>query len=201
MVERLSLLGTTQNPTRVVVDPGTIEQRALAELLAYWRLKRGDQRIPRYEQFSPREIARHLGSVVVADAMPDCTNFRYRLVGSRVTRYFLSDATGKFIDQEFEGELGQFLVALNRQACVESVPIRLTGPAAIIDGTLFPNYDTLYLPWAAGEGGFKVISIFAFDEGGLAARSIATDALPSSYDAVKIASADDLVRERKARGS
>ena len=85
--------------------------------------KRVDGAVPQYGRFSARELSRHLSSIVVADALPGLENFRYRLVGSRVTRYFLSDATGKTIDQEFEGELGQFLTALNRQVCLEGIPV------------------------------------------------------------------------------
>jgi hypothetical protein len=183
MVERTHFIGSTERPSRVVADPIEIEQPALAELLAYWRGKRAGDAVPQYARLSARELSRHLGSVVVADALPGFENFRYRLVGSRVTRYFLSDATGKTIDQEFEGELGQFLIALNRQVCVEGVPIRLSGPAAIVVEVLFPDYDTLYLPWASGDAVDKVVSIFAFEESGLAARSVETASLPAAYNA------------------
>jgi hypothetical protein len=199
MVERTLYVGDRESPTRIIADPIAIEQPALAEMLTYWRGKRGEQRIPQYAQFAAREIARHLGSIMVADALPDCSNFRYRLVGSRVTRYFLSDATGKTVDDEFAGELGQFLVALNRQACIDGTPIRLTGPAAIVEGVLFPDYDTLYLPWAAGDQGYKVVSLFAFDESGLAARSVAAESLPPAYRSLRVTSADDLVRDPSRR--
>jgi len=199
MVERTHYIGSTERPSRVIADPIAIEQPALAELLAYWRSKRAGDAVPQYARFSARELSRHLGSVVVADALPGFENFRYRLVGSRVTRYFLSDATGKTIDQEFEGELGQFLIALNRQVCVEGIPVRLSGPAAIVDEVLFPDYDTLYLPWASGDAVDKVVSIFAFEESGLAARSVETASLPSAYNAWKVVSADDLVRDKRIK--
>jgi hypothetical protein len=43
---------------------------------------------------------------------------------------------------------------------------------------LFPDYDTLYLPWATGEIADKVVSIFVFDANSLAARSVQSVALP-----------------------
>jgi hypothetical protein len=193
------MLAAPNVPSRVIADPLTIDQAALAELLAYWRGKRALQRVPQYAQFSARELSPHLGSIVVADALPDHSNFRYRLVGSRVTRYFLSDATGKTISEEFDGELGQFLIALNRQACVEAMPIQLTGPAAIVDDLLFPAHDTLYLPWASGAVVNKVVSIFASDSDGLAARNVDAAGLPSSYQSLRVDSADDLIRNRDSK--
>lgn len=197
MAERTLYIGSTERPTRVIVDPVAVDHPVLAELLAGWRSKRGTDVAPQYVNFSPRDIAKHLSSAVVAEALPDYSDFRYRLVGSRVTRYFLSDATGKTIRAEFGGELGEFLIGLNQQVCREKTPIRLTGPAAVVDDVLFPDYDTLYLPWANGDVIDRIVSIFTFEQSNLDARQ--ATALPPSYDALKVASADDLVRSRGSK--
>jgi hypothetical protein len=190
MGERTLFVGNPQLPSRVIIDPHCIDQPVLAEFLLYWRNRRRADTVPKYVDFVPRDFARHLASVIVTDAAGE--GFRYRVVGSRVTRYFLSDATGKTIREEFGGELGDFLTALNQQACSEGIPIRLTGPAALIDGILFPNYDTLYLPWATHDKADKVVSVFVFDPDSLAARDMG--GLPASYPSLKVASADDLIR-------
>lgn len=194
MVEKTILVGDLQRPSRVVIDPHTIDQPLLQDFLLYWRHRCKGNDVPQYSDFSPRDFTKHLGSIVVTDALHGHTDFRYRVVGSRVTRYFLSDATGKTIRQEFGGELGKFLNDLNRRACSEKIPIRLTGPAAIVGDVLFPDYDTLYLPWANGEYVNKVVSVFVFDPESLVARSVEPEALPASYSSLKVSSADDLIR-------
>ena len=199
MAERVLLVGNPERPSRVIADPTAIDNPALAELLAYWRERRLGVAVPQYIRFMPRDLTKHLASIVVCDALPDWSDFRYRLVGSRVTRYLLSDATGKTIQDEFSGELGAFLVALNRQACLQGIPVRLTGPAAIIDDVWFPDYDTLYLPWASRAVVDKVVSIFAFDPSSLAAREVDVAALPPAYQALKVASASDLIRAPSAK--
>lgn len=192
MAERTLFFGNPEHPSRVVLDPDDCEQPALAALLAYWRLKRATDNVPQYSSFSPRDMAKHLGSIVVADANADWTEFRYRVVGSTVNRYLLSEATGKTVREEFEGELGEFLTSLNQQVCRDTIPIRLTGPAVIVDEILFPDYDTLYLPWATGEVVDKVVSIFVFNSNTLAARSVQIASLPTSIHALKLASTDEL---------
>jgi hypothetical protein len=192
MAESTLFFGNPERPSRVVLDPDAIEQPALAALLEYWRSKRTTGSAPQYSTFAPREMAKHLGSIVVADANADWTEFRYRVVGSYVNRYLLSEATGKTVRDEFPGELGEFLTSLNQQVCRDTIPIRLTGPAVIVDDILFPDYDTLYLPWATGEIVNKVVSIFVFDSSSLAARSVQSTSLPTSIQALKLASTDEL---------
>ncbi|HEV2652484.1 MAG TPA: PAS domain-containing protein [Rhizomicrobium sp.] len=192
MAERTLFFGNPEHPSRVVLDPDDCEQPALAALLAYWRSKRTADAAPQYSDFSPRDMAKHLGSIVVADANADWTEFRYRVVGSYVNRYLLSEATGKTVREEFPGELGEFLTSLNQQVCRDTIPIRLTGPAVIVDDILFPDYDTLYLPWATGDVVDKVVSIFVFDSNSLAARSVQTASLPTSIHALKLSSTDEL---------
>jgi hypothetical protein len=201
MTERILLFGNPERPSRVILDPDSADNAALADLLSYWRLKRGEHRVPQYSSFSPRDMRKHLGSIVVADASADHTEFRYRVVGSYVNRYLLSEATGKTVREEFPGELGEFLNSLNQQACYDGIPIRLTGPAVIVDDILFPDYDTLYLPWATGEIVDKVVSIFVFDANSLAARSVQSVALPSSIQALKLSSTDELVSKTVFKGT
>jgi len=193
MVERTLLFGNPQRPSRVVLDPDSVDHPALGDLLAYWRLKRAELPVPQYSTFSARDVRKHLGSIVVADANADFTEFRYRVVGSYVNRYLLSEATGKTVREEFPGELGEFLNSLNQQACRDRIPIRLTGPAVIVDDILFPDYDTLYLPWGAGDVADKVVSIFVFDANGLVMRNVESMSLPSSLKALKVNSTDELV--------
>jgi hypothetical protein len=66
---------------------------------------------------------------------------------------------------------------------------------------LFPDYDTLYRPWATDEIADKVVSIFVFDANSLAARSVQSVALPSSIQALKLSSTDELVSNTVIKGA
>ena len=141
MGERTFHVGDKERPSRVVLDPAALDNPGFGDFLAYWEDKRRDGAVPQYETFNPRDLRRQLGFLVITEALPDFADFRYRLVGSKVTRYFLTDTTGKTVREAFGGVLGDFLVAINRQACVEGIPVRLTGPTAIIGNVFFPRYD------------------------------------------------------------
>jgi hypothetical protein len=53
---------------------------------------------------------------------------------------------------------------LDRQACVERVPIRLTGPSSKWNEIYFPDFDALYFPYSSdGEAADRVITIFTFN--------------------------------------
>jgi hypothetical protein len=196
MGERIIFVGDKQRPSRVELDPSAVDNSGFDEFFAYWRSKRGDAIVPQYDEFDPKDLRRQLGFIVIMEALRGYADFRYRLVGSKVTRYFLTDTTGKTIREAFGGVLAEFLVAINRHACEKSVPVRLSGPTAIIGNTFFPRYDSLYLPWASGNSTDKVVSLFLFDDKSLGQRDVWTAADPPPDSVLVVPSADDLVRER-----
>ena len=161
------MTGDRARPTRVVEDPVEIDNPILAFFLAYWRDKREGGMLPRYANFALKENKAHLSWVVVVEALPAYTDFRYRVVGTRVTQYFLSDGTGKTVRQAFadmESNFVEGIVWLNRQACIERSPIRLTGPATVLNEIYFPDYDTIYLPYSSdGTTADKVVNVFTFN--------------------------------------
>jgi len=166
MVERVHLVGDSARPTRVVEDPHEIDNPILEFFVSYWARKRETNGLPRYASFVPKEVKQHLPWVVVSDALPDYEDFRYRVVGSRVAQYFLGDGTGKTIREAFEGLDAQFVEGvlwLNRQTCVERVPIRLTAHATVQNEIYFPACDTIYLPYSTdGIVADKVVNVFTF---------------------------------------
>jgi hypothetical protein len=129
----------------------------------------------------PQEVRGYLPWVVVGEALPGFVDFRYRVVGTNVTQYFLSDATGKTIREAFKdlGEQWQTdTIKLNQYACRTRAPFRMMAPETMAGATYFPEYDVLYLPYSAnGSDVDRVIKAFTFDIGRLeAARAVARDA-------------------------
>jgi hypothetical protein len=186
MNEHVTSFGTTERPARVSIAPAGIEQPVLGDFLRYWQKLRGDAALPAYGGFNPRDVKAHLGWVVIADALPDYADFRFRLVGTHVARYFLSDGTGKTIRETFgPGELGEAIVGMYRLACIEGAPVHLSGPAKVVDNILFPDYDTMYLPFSTtGARADRVVNVFTFDLNGcVTARQVDPAELPPSMRA------------------
>ncbi len=167
MAERVTIIGNSSHPSRMVEDPDAIDNPILSFFLDYWRSRRGDEKLPRTDTFKPREIGQHLPWVVLADALPDYQDFRYRLVGTRVSEYFLADGTGKTVREAFAGlKPGDLegVVWLYRQPCVTQVPLRFTAPGGRVNGVYFPDYDAGYFPFSTdGNRADRVVNVFTFN--------------------------------------
>ncbi len=90
MSERMPHVGAQLNP-------GKLENPTLAFLRDYWEKKRGDRPMPSRADIRPSELKEHLGWVIMSDVLPGAQDFRYRLIGTLVTEYFLTEATGKTV--------------------------------------------------------------------------------------------------------
>ena len=179
MAERIQMVGDRLRPTRLIVAPEEIENPILAFFLNYWRESLCGASLPLRTSFTPQKVRGNLPWVVTADALPDCSDFRFRVVGSRVAEYFLGNGTGKLIREAFDGADEGFVDAtlwLYKRTCSERTPIRLTGPSSTYKHTYFPNFDALYLPYSSdGERTDRIVNVFTFNYAELAERIRASD--------------------------
>lgn len=168
MSERVRVLGHPDNPTTIVEDPRTVDNPLLAFFLAYWRRMRGDAALPLRTTFVPSHIGKNLPWVVVADAIAETQDFRYRIIGSHVARYFLADGKGRTLREVFLGEnqiLGEGAIWVYKRACERRIPIRASGPHNTFRGIVFPFFDALYLPYSSdGRKADRIVNVFWFDE-------------------------------------
>jgi hypothetical protein len=149
------------------VDPQNLEQPVLRFLKDYWERKRGDRPMPSRADIRPSEMKEHLGWVILVDVFPDFSNFRYRMIGSRVTQYFLGDSTGKTVSEAFadapEGAVGGAL-AVHRKCARDAVVLRSHGGAGWL-GRSFLDFDAIYLPLSDdGTNVNMILSAFTFDQ-------------------------------------
>jgi hypothetical protein len=174
MAEAVEMVGDPANPSTLVIDPGIVENPVLGFFLNYWRTKRGGAALPMRNSFVPQEVRGNLPWVVVVDALQDFSDFRYRVVGSHVARYFLGNSTGKTAREAFEAwgsEAVDDVVSLYARACTARAPVRLTGPAISLKKLLLPDFDTLYLPYSSdGEIPDRIVNIFTFNPRSVEAR-------------------------------
>jgi hypothetical protein len=130
------------------VDPAHLEHPVLAHLKSYWASKRGSRAMPSRAEIKPAEMKEHLGWVVLLDVLPGYADFRYRMIGSRVSEQLLGGFTGKLISEAF-AEYGQTVVnavlAVHRKASRDCIPVRSFGSASAL-GREFLDYDALILP-------------------------------------------------------
>jgi hypothetical protein len=160
------------------VDPQHLEHPVLAFLKDYWERKRAGRAMPARADIRPAEMKEHLGWVILVDVFPDLSDFRYRMIGSRVTQYFLQDSTGKTVSEAFasSGEAAvKAALAVHRKSARDRVVLRSHGGAGWLDRS-FLDFDAIYLPLSDdGTNVNMILSAFTFDQAALL-KSRAPDA-------------------------
>jgi hypothetical protein len=148
------------------VDPQTLEHPVLAFLKKYWDAKRGARAMPARADIDPADMKEHLGWIMLMDALPDFVDFRYRIIGTRVTQYFIAESTGKTVTEVFApyGEAAvKGVLAVYRKAAREKVIVRSYGGGGWL-GRSFLDFDALAMPLSDdGETANMVMSVFTFD--------------------------------------
>jgi hypothetical protein len=102
---------TTDNGiTRAFIDSDgvRIDNPVLQFFLDYWSRVRGVRGMPARSDIRPNDIKAHIGSIVIAEAIGDFDDFRFKLIGTDVSQYFLADGTGKTVREAYAGSQDQF---------------------------------------------------------------------------------------------
>ncbi len=159
MSEKLETVTTEVNPVR-------IENPVLAALLAYWNRKRGDRVMPSRGDIVPSDIKDYLGWVTILEVFPDLSDFRYRLIGTLVAKYWLRDHTGHTVSEAF-AKSGPAAVkgvkAMFRKCAREHAILRSFGEADWI-GRGFEAFDCICLPLSDdGINVNMILHAFVFD--------------------------------------
>ena len=161
------------------VDPQTLAHPTLAFLRGYWDDKRRGRTMPARTDIKASELKEHLPWIVMVDVLPGLADFRYRLIGTLVTEYFRTDATGKTVSQAWaeQGEEGvEGNLAVFRQVAESRRPFFLYGESDWNTIGL-EEFQCLYLPLSDdGENVNVILHAFVFDRRPvLLARQIARD--------------------------
>jgi hypothetical protein len=147
-------------------NPDTLTHPTLAFLRRYWEEKRGTRPMPSRAEFLPRDLKEHLGWIVLVDVTEDLSEFRYRLVGTRVTQYLLRECTGKSLVEAFKpfGEAAtKANLAIYRKVARDRLVMRCFGGAGWL-GRGYLDFDALFLPLSDdGERVNIILCAFTFD--------------------------------------
>jgi hypothetical protein len=148
------------------LNPGKLENPTLAFLRDYWQTKRGARKMPSRADIRPSELREHLGWVIMVEVLPGEADFRYRLIGTLVTQYFLADSTGKTVSEAF-AKNGEGVIkgvhTVMRATVREKAPLLATGePDSFAPG--FEAFQALFLPLSDdGENVNVILHAFVFD--------------------------------------
>ena len=148
------------------INPQHLKNPVLAFLKTYWDSKKAGRALPSRADIKPAELKEHLGWIILLDALPDYVDFRYRMIGSRVTQYFLANSRGKTLSEAL-GSYGDAVVngalSVHRKAAKDKVVVRAYGGASWL-GRSFLDFDALLLPLSDdGEAVNMILSAFTFD--------------------------------------
>jgi hypothetical protein len=132
----------------VEIDRSSDWPDVLASVRDYWFGKRGDRSMPSRSDISPAQLKSELPHILLADVIDGGADFRYRLVGTQLRRFFFDEPSGKlmseaiapFGEMTLQGTLGAYRNVIERRA-----PVRLTGSGSFYgqDPKLF---DALLAP-------------------------------------------------------
>ena len=159
------------------INPASLENETLAFLFRYWNEKRGARAMPSRADIKASELRDHLGWVMIVEVMPDISDFRYRLIGTLVTQYFLGDSTGKTVKEIYGTSnpvAGKGVSAIFRKCARDKAVVHAFGEAGWI-GEGFENFNCICLPLSDdGEHVNMILHAFVFDRSSvLMAREVA----------------------------
>lgn len=165
------------NNVNTQINPATLEHQTLAFLMNYWNAKRGERAMPSRGDIRASDLKEHLGWVMIVEVLPQMADFRYRLIGTLVTQYFLSDGTGKTVTEIYAKDnplAGKGITAIFRKCARDKCIVRAFGEAGWI-GEGFEQFDCLTLPLSDdGETVHMLLHAFVFDRPSvLMAREVA----------------------------
>lgn len=148
------------------INPTRIDNPALEFLRSYWEERRGDRKMPSRADMNPADLKPYLGNIAMVDVLDGGAEFRYRVVGTLLTQYFLTDPTGKTLSEAWPNPKGP-VASRARANLVNIVQTRVVVHAwGTLDWSHFPGeaFDMLFVPLSDdGESVNMILSLFTFD--------------------------------------
>ena len=152
------------------IDPRELNNPILAFLRNYWESKRAGRAMPSRADIKPAEMKEYLGWIILIDVLPSFEDFRFRMIGTRVSQYFLADATGQTMREAFAAygdAVANGVIATHRKTARDQVVVRAFGGAGWL-GRSFLDFDAIYLPLSDdGVNANMILSAFTFDAAAL----------------------------------
>jgi hypothetical protein len=151
---------------QVEINPTRIGNPALEFMRNYWDERRAGRLMPTRADMRPADFKQYLGNVAIVDVLDGGGEFRYRVVGTLLTRYFLTNPTGKTFTEAWPDPPGP--LAMRVRANLEDIVQNKMAIYAkgTLDWEAFPGetFDALFLPLSDdGEEVTMILTLFLFN--------------------------------------
>jgi hypothetical protein len=143
----------------IQIDPEDLAAE-MQEVRDYWNAKRGTRKMPPRADIDPFELRRHLPFLSLIEVLPNATDFRFRLLGTEITRQLGRDSTGKTVREVYttaDPELRQWLLDTCASVVARKCPVLGRGTLRAVAKD-FIIFETLHLPLS--EDGEAVNMLF-----------------------------------------
>ena len=128
-------------------------QERLRTVFAYWDGKRRGRPMPARADIDPAELRPYLPQLILLDVESEPLRFRYRLVGTEVTRIRrglpATDPTGKYVDEVTHHHGTDAVLTHYRRVAQEGRPSLDTGSYAPSPDRHWLRFTRLVLPLSA----------------------------------------------------
>jgi len=126
---------------------GPISSPELHRLYDYWLARHHGDLLPGRKDIDPQELRFVLGNLILVDVLRDPLRFRYRLMGSNLTRPAGMELTGKFLDEHPDPTFRRIAIGHYTDVAQTARPCA-TRYDMVMDNRR-RRYDLLLLPLAA----------------------------------------------------
>jgi len=138
----------------VEFDPDVDEPKLLTFVRDYWHRQRGAAVMPQRKDIAPSHMKAHLKHILLVDVVERGEDFRYRLVGGELQRYFHGNPTGMRMSEAlapFGPETVRRTIATYGAVIERRAPLRIRGAGSLYaqDAKLF---DALLAPLSDDVG-------------------------------------------------
>jgi hypothetical protein len=150
----------------IAFDPAVREPPQLTFVRNYWQTQRGTLAMPRRSDIAPSDMKAYLPNILLADVVRGGEDFRYRVVGSQLQRYFSGNPTGMLMSDAltvFGVETVERTIQVYRRVVERRVPLRIRGAGSIY-AQHAKLFDALLTPLSDdGENVNMVLGTFVFE--------------------------------------
>jgi hypothetical protein len=134
----------------------------IGEMVAYWRSKAGDRRMPRRSDIDPSEVKGFLPRITLVDVVPDARRFVYRLVGTEEVASRGSDPTGRSVAEAFFAASADESLRYYEYVARYGEPYCFRDDYHAPDGAL-ERQDVIFLPLSEDGETVNMILLFYYD--------------------------------------
>jgi hypothetical protein len=132
----------------VEFDPPEDEPQLLSFVRSYWERKRGRAPMPRRQDIVPSDMRALLKHILLADVIEGGRDFRYRLVGSELQRYFTGNPTGMLMSDAlapFGPDTVRRTIHTYQAVVARRTPFRIRGAGSLYSQDA-KTFDALLAP-------------------------------------------------------